>query len=85
MPRPSTSSGLRTPRLLRLIASAGLATGVAACATPPDPIAGRHPADPAATVPAPAYVSVTTGVQSFRPVEPKGWEELNRQVTPKTP
>jgi hypothetical protein len=55
---------------------------LAACAAPPNVISGAHPADPSAKTPALAYATVTGGVKAFRPVEPKGWEELNRQVTP---
>ncbi len=31
----------------------------------------------------PRYRSVTAGTGAFRPVEPKGWDEQNRTVTPR--
>lgn len=54
-----------------------------ACVAPPRIASGPSPADASVRVPALSYQPVTAGVQTFRPVEPKGWEELNRQVTPK--
>ena len=46
------------------------------------PIAGRHPADASVAVATPSYVAVS-GAAALRPVDPKGWQDLNRQVTPK--
>lgn len=68
-------------RSLAVIASVGASLG--ACVAPPVVASGPHPADVSVPVPALAYQSVTGGVKTFRPVEPKGWEELNRQVAPK--
>jgi hypothetical protein len=64
-----------------LLMTVGLALG-ACSATIPDYLA--RPADPNARVPAVGYRSVTAGAASFRPVEPKDWRELNRQVGPKS-
>lgn len=46
----------------------------------------RHlaqPADASVRVPPPAYSSVTGQTQSYRPVGPRDWEDLNRRVGPK--
>lgn len=83
-PVSSPLHGCRTVRLLR-----GVAIGVTviallgACSAPPKIMSGPSPSDPAVRVPALAYQPITGGVKSFRPVEPKGWEELNRNVGPK--
>ena len=53
-----------------------------ACAVAPVPVHLARPADPDARVPAVAYRSVTAGVISMRPAEPKNWRELNRRVGP---
>jgi len=59
-----------------------LALGAAACtaATPPPPSVA--PADPHARVPASPYRSVTGGTQTFQPVDPLPWQDLNRKVAP---
>lgn len=64
-----------------LLTTVGLALG-ACSATVPDHLA--QPADPNVRVPAVAYRSVTAGASTFRPAEPKDWQELNRQVGPKS-
>ena len=64
-----------------LLIAAGLAVG-ACSATVPDHLA--HPVDPNARVPTVTYRSVTAGASTFRPAEPKDWQELNRQVGPKS-
>ncbi|MGO4175438.1 hypothetical protein [Bosea sp. TAF32] len=64
-----------------LLMAVGLALG-ACSATVPDHLA--RPADPDAHVPAVAYRSVTAGASTFRPAEPRDWQELNRQVAPKS-
>jgi len=33
-------------------------------------------------VPAQTYRSIATGIKSYRPVEPRPWGEINRQVAP---
>ena len=53
-----------------------------ACAVAPVPVHLARPADPGSRVPAVAYQSVTAGVTSMRPAEPKNWRELNRRVGP---
>ena len=74
-----------TGPLARLSLLAALAASVGACAPPPAPQAGPHPADGALRVRPLAYRSVTGDSRAYLPVEPKGWEELNRSVTPKAP
>jgi hypothetical protein len=70
-------------RILKRITAAAAGAVLGACTVPPKIAVGPNPADVSVLVPALAYQPVTGGVKSFRPVEPKGWEELNRQVTPK--
>ncbi len=41
-------------------------------------------ADPSVKVPKAGYQSVSSGTVTYMPVGPKGWEELNRRVGPKT-
>lgn len=41
-------------------------------------------ADPAAKVPNAGYLPVASGNVPYMPVGPKGWEELNRRVGPKS-
>jgi hypothetical protein len=69
--------------MFKFFLSASMAFTVSACAPPPPPVFLTAPADPAIRVPATGYSNVTAGAQTLRPVEPKGWEELNRQVGPK--
>lgn len=70
-------------RILKRLTAAAAGAVLGACVAPPKIAVGPNPADASIRVPALAYQPVTGGVKSFRPVEPKGWEELNRQVTPK--
>jgi hypothetical protein len=65
---------------LSLTALIALALG--ACSVPPVPVHLARPAEPSARVPSVAYQSVTAGVASMRPAEPKNWRELNRRVGP---
>jgi len=62
-----------------------LALGAAACtaATPPPPSVA--PTDPHARVPASRYRPVTAGTQTFQPVDPLPWQDLNRKVAPPPP
>lgn len=74
---PQFSGGLGT---IMVIAGAALLGG---CANLPSAETGPRPFDPDVRVPVLAYQSVTAGTRTFRPVEPKDGEELNRQVAPK--
>lgn len=65
-----------------IIAAMGLA--LSACALAPVPEHLARPADPTIKVPATAYRSVSEGTARLRPVEPKDWRELNRQVGPQS-
>lgn len=58
----------------------GLALG--ACSVAPVPVYLAQPADPNARVPALSYQSVSAGLTSMRPAEPKDWRDLNRRVGP---
>lgn len=53
-----------------------------ACAAPPAYL--ERPADPSVKVPRLGYPSVAGETKTFRPVGPKGWEDLNRRVAPKS-
>jgi hypothetical protein len=58
-----------------------LAMAVAGCAPP----ASDHllaAANPANKGPGVRYTPVTAGVRDYRPVGPRDWRELNRDVTP---
>ncbi|HXF52760.1 MAG TPA: hypothetical protein VNK52_01430 [Hyphomicrobiaceae bacterium] len=50
---------------------------------PPRAVGAGSPADPDAPVPFAPYRPLTEGTLSFRPVTPKGWEQLNREVAPR--
>lgn len=48
------------------------------------PTLGHHdPSDPSQPAPATTYQPVTSGLQSFRPVEPLPWGNQNEKVAPK--
>lgn len=66
----------------RVAAGVAFSALLAGCTATVPPIAGRHPADASVAVAAPSYVAVS-GAKPLRPVDPKGWQHLNRQVTPK--
>ena len=55
---------------------------LADCAAPPSAFGRRDPANRRAHVPAVAAPSVTFGLVSQTPVEPKGWMEQNKAVGP---
>ena len=58
------------------------ALALGACTSAPPPAYLAAPSDPALRTPA-HYQSIAAGTMSFRPVDPKGWEELNSRVGPK--
>jgi hypothetical protein len=66
----------------KLFFTAFSALALGACSVAPVPVHLARPADPGVRVPAVAYQSVTAGVTSMRPAEPKNWRELNRRVGP---
>ena len=47
------------------------------------PAAARGPDDPDAAVPPARYSPVLSGSQSYRPVGPLPWGDVNRRVTPR--
>jgi hypothetical protein len=57
---------------------------VTACAIAPPHAYLLAPGDPATPVPAFRYAPVTPAGRDYRPVEPRGWEDVNRDVTPKS-
>ena len=67
--------------MIRSVLLAAIAFEVGACvpAAPPSLTAA---ADPAVDIRRPRYSTVTAGVRDYRPVGPRDWRELNRQVTP---
>jgi hypothetical protein len=64
-----------------LVIVAALALGVGACmpATPRYLVAAS---DPSISGRGPRYATVTAGVKDYRPVGPRDWRELNREVAP---
>jgi hypothetical protein len=60
---------------------AGLALGAGACvpAAPHYLVAAADPSIPGRT---PRYTAVTARVKDYRPVKPRDWRELNREVAP---
>ena len=58
-----------------------LALGLGACvpATPHYLVAASDPSIPGR---GPAYATVTAGVRDYKPVSPRDWRELNREVAP---
>jgi hypothetical protein len=77
--RPALASCRNVWRIGLLLAPL-LVQGCAA--TPPAPVAGRNPADPAARVAPVAYRSTVGPYQSQRPREPGPWREQNERVAP---
>lgn len=67
--------------LLRSIVLLAMA-GVMGCSPTLPPYLAQL-VDANVSVPRTSYSAVTAGTRTFRPAEPKGWEELNRQVAPK--
>jgi hypothetical protein len=67
----------------RLVTALALAAVLAGCAAPPPPAYLSAPADATRTGRA-AYASVTAGTRAYRPVEPKGWDDVNRKVAPRS-
>lgn len=47
------------------------------------PAAAHDPANPDSTVPPARYSPVLSGTQSYRPVEPLPWGDVNRRVMPR--
>jgi hypothetical protein len=66
---------------MRIAILMGLALAIGACvpATPHYLVAASDPSVPAR---GPRYVTVTAGVKEYRPVGPRDWRELNREVAP---
>lgn len=72
--------------MLRLAAILAVTVVVAGFrdAPPPWPASGPMPDEPV-PVPASRYHSVTEGTQSFRPVAPLPWSDVNRRIAPPAP
>jgi starvation-inducible outer membrane lipoprotein len=66
----------------RLLAFTLLASTLSACASVPAYL--EKPSDPSVKVPRVGYQPVAGGTKTYRPVGPKGWEDLNRRVGPKS-
>jgi hypothetical protein len=64
-----------------MVIIAGLAFGAGACVlvTPHYLVAAADPSMPGRI---PRYATVTAGVKDYRPVDPRNWRELNREVAP---
>lgn len=68
-------------RLFLAAVALPLTAWLPAVAAPPAYLA--DPADPDRRVPPLLYESVTGGTKSFRPVDPKGWAQQNKDVAPR--
>ncbi len=67
-----------------VIAAAAALLSLQACREgPPVTTAGADPADPSAVTRQTTYRSVTGDARNYRIVEPKAWDQLNRDVAPK--
>ena len=66
----------------RILVFTFLTSVLSACASVPSYL--ERPADPGVKVPLAGYQPVAGDTKTYRPVGPKGWEELNRRVTPKS-
>jgi len=73
---------LWTRRLASLAAGCLVVLTQGCASTPPLPLAGPDPANPAARAKATAYRSNIAPYESRRPVEPKPWTEQNQQIAP---
>jgi hypothetical protein len=62
------------------LALAGMASSAAA---EPPTLGDRDPSNPSQPVPPATYRPVTSGLQSFRPVDPLPWGSQNQNVAPK--
>jgi hypothetical protein len=69
--------------MLKLVIAATGALALGGCVSPPPPFYLTAPTDPSQAAPSMRDARVTAGTRSFRPVEPKGWEQLNDDVAPK--
>ena len=68
------------PFFLASFLASGIFASPTITATPPAHLAA--PADPSQSVKNPAYSGVTADVKDYKPVDPKDWRELNREVGP---
>lgn len=66
----------------QLLLLAFLSSTLTACVSTPGYLA--QPADPSLRVPRSAYRPVADDVRTYRPAEPKGWEDVNRRVAPRS-
>jgi predicted phosphoadenosine phosphosulfate sulfurtransferase len=68
--------------MLKIFSLSAVGLTLAACMPAPPQAYLAAPADPSIRVRDPVAVSVTSGVQAYRVVDPKDWRELNRAVGP---
>jgi hypothetical protein len=69
--------------MIRIVSLFSGALALGACTPAPPPNYLAAPADATSRARPANYQSITAGTQTFRPVDPKGWEELNSRVGPK--
>lgn len=67
--------------MIRISVFAVLASALSACAAVPAYL--EKPADPSVRVPRAGYAPVAAETRAYRPVGPRGWEDVNRRVAPK--
>jgi hypothetical protein len=71
--------------MLRIAFLVLIPVAAAGCAVAPPPDGLIAAADPAARVPAIRYQNVAGATTSYRPVGPRAWEDINGEITLKTP
>lgn len=67
----------------RLVLGLTLATLAGCTSLPPAPLAGAHPADPAAPVRPTTYRSTVGPFETARPVDAGSWQDTNERIAPK--
>ena len=74
--------GMMTRMKATMICLLSVAISTQAVAQTPT-LGARDPSDPDQDVPTVRYQSVTSGAQSFRPIDPLPWRGVNDRVAPK--
>lgn len=70
-------------RILGLMGILSVIAGTAVARAQVPTLGDRDPSDPTQPVPATTYEPVTSGLESFRPVDPLPWGDENEKVAPK--
>ncbi len=70
-------------RILALLGISYVTAGAAVAVAQVLTLGDRDPSNPSQPIPATTYQPVTSGLQSFRPVDPLPWGSQNEKVAPK--